>query len=134
MLKKGIEVSNSRILILGLTFKENCPDLRNTKVIDIIQELKDYGIEVDIYGSLGGTRKRRKRYMAYRCSTFLEPHRCDAVVLTVAHEQFSEHGVDYFRGLSKEKIRSLRCQESASSRCSRRRPCNRIVLLLFKST
>ena len=49
MLQKHIEVSRARILVMGLTFKENCPDLRNTKVIDIIAEFSDYGIGVDVY-------------------------------------------------------------------------------------
>ena len=49
MVRKGIDVAGSRILILGLTFKENCPDLRNTRVIDIIRELQDYGVTVDVY-------------------------------------------------------------------------------------
>src|SRR5690606_1101784 len=49
MLQKGIQVKGSKVLIMGLTFKENCPDLRNTRVIDVINELKEYHVEVDVY-------------------------------------------------------------------------------------
>ncbi len=49
MMQRGMATSNSRILVLGLTFKENCPDLRNTRVVDIVKEFEDYGATVDVY-------------------------------------------------------------------------------------
>ena len=49
MIKKGIQINSARILILGVTFKENCPDVRNTKVVDLIKSLKDYGINITVY-------------------------------------------------------------------------------------
>ena len=49
MIKKGISISNANVLILGITFKENCPDVRNTKVVDVYKELEEYGLHVDMY-------------------------------------------------------------------------------------
>ena len=102
MLKKNIEVSKARILILGLTFKENCPDLRNTKVIDIIDELRDYGISVDVYDPWVDAREARDVYNIQMIQS-PESEKYDAVVIAVAHNEFKEKNADYFRSLVKEK-------------------------------
>ena len=88
MLRKGIEVSTSKILIMGLTFKENCPDLRNTKVVDIIDELKDYDIEVDIYDPWVNPVEAKN---AYGITMLQSPENgsYDAIILAVAHDQFA---------------------------------------------
>ena len=87
MLAKRIHVNGSRVLVLGLSFKENCPDLRNTKVVDVIAELASYGIAVDIYDPMVDADEARHEYGL----TLLdrpEPHAYDAVVLAVAHSDY----------------------------------------------
>lgn len=100
MLKKRIHVDGSRVLVLGLTFKENCPDLRNTKVVDIMNELKDYGVQVDCYDPWVNTEEAQHEYGV---APILKPKKgeYDAVVLAVAHSQFTEMGSKEIRALGK---------------------------------
>jgi UDP-N-acetyl-D-galactosamine dehydrogenase len=102
MLKKRIHVDGARVLVLGLTFKENCPDLRNTKVVDIMNELKDYGVEVDCYDPWINADEARHEYGV---TPILKPKKgeYDALVLAVAHSQFSEMGSTKIRALGKKK-------------------------------
>ena len=102
MLKKRIHVDGARVLVLGLTFKENCPDLRNTKVVDIMNELKDYGVEVDCYDPWINADEARHEYGV---TPILKPKKgeYDALVLAVAHSQFSEMGSTKIRALGKTK-------------------------------
>ena len=89
MVRKGIQVVGSKALVLGITFKENCPDVRNTKVIDIIRHLKNYHIEVDVHDPWADTKEVEHEY---GISTMKEvPQNCnyDAVIVTVAHHQFN---------------------------------------------
>ena len=88
MLMKRIHVADARILILGLTFKENCPDLRNTRVTDIIDELSTYGADVEIYDPWADPREAQ-RYYGVTMTETLADDRYDAVVLAVAHQEFS---------------------------------------------
>lgn len=87
------QVKNARVAVLGLTFKENIPDLRNTKVVDIINELKDYGVEVLIHDPHAGAEDAGQRY-----GLNLQPldsiAGVDAVVLAVAHQQYIELGLE----------------------------------------
>ena len=87
LLKKHCTVSQVRVLILGLTFKENCPDLRNTKVIDIISELAEYGIEADVYDPWV---KAEDAWHEYQVKTIAAPEngRYQGVIIAVAHDQF----------------------------------------------
>jgi len=87
MIKKGIIVSGSNILILGITFKENCPDVRNTKIVDIISSLKDYGINLVIYDPWANPSEV---FHEYKIETISElPEKTfDAIVLGVAHDDF----------------------------------------------
>ena len=87
MLKKGIQVLNSDILILGFTFKENCPDVRNTKVVDIIKALKEYNLNLTICDPWASVENVKKEYGLDVINT-LPDNQFDAVVLAVAHEQF----------------------------------------------
>ena len=89
MLKKRIHVANSKILILGLTFKENCPDLRNTRVIDIIEELESYGAHVDVYDPWADNQEARDRYKVSMLEQLPEAH-YDGIVLAVAHQEFTD--------------------------------------------
>lgn len=101
MIKKGIHVDGARILIMGFAFKENCPDLRNTRVIDILSELKDYNCIVDIYDPWISTLAAVQEYGVTPIN-FLDQGVYDAVVLAVAHQEFSEMGVKSIRNLGKD--------------------------------
>ncbi len=87
MLSKDIKVKNARALVLGITFKENCPDVRNTKVIDVINNLKEFGVDVTIYDPLANPDEVEHEY-GVRNLTALGTEKYDAIVLTVAHEEF----------------------------------------------
>ncbi len=104
MLKKGINASNAKILIMGITFKENCPDLRNTKVIDIIFELKEYGINIDVYDPWVNQEEAAKTY-SINMVTHPEPSKYDGVILAVAHDQFQKMDIsEYKQFLKKDHI------------------------------
>lgn len=100
MVKKRIQVEGARILILGLAFKENCPDLRNTKVIDIVQELKEYNINVDIYDPWVDVVEANNEYGVTPIK-ILEKGIYDGIILAVAHQEFREMGVEKIRALGK---------------------------------
>ena len=103
MVQKGIDTSQSNILILGLSFKENCPDLRNTKVVDIINEFKEYGIKVDVHDPWVNAEEAKAEYDVNLVDE-PQPGNYDAIVLAVAHKQFVELTFDYYRNLGKEKV------------------------------
>ena len=79
-------IKGAKVLILGFAFKENCPDTRNTKVIDIYHELKSFSIEVDVYDPLADPAKVLKEYQ-FELRDQLDDH-YDAIILAVAHQQF----------------------------------------------
>src|SRR6056297_204213 len=87
MIKRGVAVAKSRVLVLGITFKENCPDLRNTRVVDVVEELCEYGTNITIYDPLANPEEVKHEY---GLETFrqLPVENYDAVVLTVAHKEF----------------------------------------------
>ena len=89
MLKKGIQVLNSELLILGFTFKENCPDVRNTKVIDIYRALKEYNIQITVYDPWVNPDVAKYEYGIEVIKT-LPDHNFDAIVLSVAHNVFQD--------------------------------------------
>lgn len=89
MLKKGIQVLGSHILILGITFKENCPDVRNTKVVDIIRALRDYNVKITIYDPWANPVAVKREY-GLDIETELPANRYEAIVLAVAHEKFRD--------------------------------------------
>ncbi|WP_418840969.1 UDP binding domain-containing protein, partial [Phocaeicola sp.] len=92
MLKKGIQVLNSNILILGFTFKENCPDVRNTKVIDIYNALQEYNLNITIYDSWANAQIANREYNIV-LKNELPNQKYDAVILAVAHKDFTNIGV-----------------------------------------
>ena len=104
MIKKRIQVEGAKVLILGLSFKENCPDVRNTKVIDIIHELEEYNIEVDVFDPWVDVKEAEHEYGITPTNEVSQlPHQeYDAVILAVAHKQFKEMGVDNIRALGKD--------------------------------
>ncbi len=100
MTKKGITVRDANILIMGLTFKENCPDLRNTRVVDLIEEFESYSAQVDVYDPWVDADEARHEYGIQLISQLM-PNRYDAIVLAVSHDQFKDLGVKEIRALGK---------------------------------
>ena len=100
MTKKRIQVEGARVLVMGLTFKENCPDLRNTRVVDIVVELKDYNCEVDVYDPWVNAEEAQHEY---GITPIPKPDRgiYDAIILAVAHHQFRDMGAAAVRALGK---------------------------------
>jgi UDP-N-acetyl-D-galactosamine dehydrogenase len=87
MIKKGITVNKAKVLMLGITFKENCPDVRNTKIVDVIKALADYGIDVSIFDPWANPQEVKHEYNLIT-STQLTDERFDGIVLGVAHKEF----------------------------------------------
>lgn len=102
MTKKRIQVQESRILVMGLTFKENCPDLRNTRVVDIVNELAEYNINVDVYDPWVDPEECEREYGIKPIQT-LKEGAYDGIVLAVAHEQFKAMGIDKIRAIGKDE-------------------------------
>lgn len=100
MLKKRIQVEDAKVLILGLSFKENCPDIRNTRIIDIVNELKEYHTQIDVYDPWVDAAEAEHEYGICPISN-LENGKYDAVILAVAHQQFKVMGADAIRALGK---------------------------------
>ena len=92
MLKKGIQVLNSEIIILGFTFKENCPDVRNTKVIDIYRTLKEYNINVTVYDPWANPDIAEHEY-GIKVINELPDKKFDAAIVAVAHKVFENINV-----------------------------------------
>lgn len=101
MLKKGIPVLKSKILLLGFTFKENCPDVRNTKVIDIVKTLEQYNVDVTVYDPWANRQVAYKEYCVSIVNDLPEEE-YDAAILAVAHEHF--RNVDVMSYLKKEHV------------------------------
>lgn len=101
MLKQCIQIQGARVLILGLSFKENCPDLRNTRVIDIVNELREYGVETDIYDPWVDPQEAQEEYQISLLSE-LQEQQYDGIVLAVAHDQFRAMGAQGIRRLGRE--------------------------------
>lgn len=103
MVQKKIDTSSARILILGLSFKENCPDLRNTKVVDIVEEFNEFGINVEVYDPWVSGLEAEKEYGISLIDNLLE-NRYDAIVLAVAHKQFLDFSYENIRSLGKKEV------------------------------
>lgn len=101
MMKKRIQVDGARVLIMGLTFKENCPDLRNTRVIDIVNELKEYNITVDIVDPWCSSEEAQHEYGVSTMTT-AEEGMYDGIVLAVGHQEFKDLGAEAIRKLGKQ--------------------------------
>ena len=101
MIKKNIPVSQSEVLVLGITFKENCPDVRNTKVVDLINSLNEYGVNTTIHDPLADEEEVMHEY-GLKSLKHLPKQKFDAIVLTVSHNQFKE--IDLFSLKKKNNI------------------------------
>ncbi len=100
MTKRRIHVVDANVLVLGLTFKENCPDLRNTRVVDIIREFEDYHARIDVYDPWVDANEAYEEYGILPVRELREGH-YDAIILAVAHRQFVELGAEGIRALGK---------------------------------
>ena len=100
MTRRRIHVQGARVLVMGLTFKENCPDLRNTRVVDIVNELREYNVDVDVHDPWVDAVEAQHEY---GITPVGEPRQgqYDAIVLAVAHRQFAEMGASAIRALGK---------------------------------
>lgn len=120
MAQRSINVGSARVLILGLTFKENCTDIRNTRVIDIVAELQAYGCAVDVYDPWVDSEKANEEYGI----TIVEkplPEHYDGIVVAVAHREFAEMGAKSLRGFGKQShimfdVKHLFAQDEADLR------------------
>ncbi|MFV5426910.1 Vi polysaccharide biosynthesis UDP-N-acetylglucosamine C-6 dehydrogenase TviB [Acinetobacter towneri] len=102
MVKQRIQVVGSKILVMGLSFKENCPDIRNTKIVDMVKALKEYDLDLDIYDPWVDPLEAAKEYGIDPVAS-LENAKYDAIVLAVAHDQFKQMSIDEFKAVAKEK-------------------------------
>jgi UDP-N-acetyl-D-glucosamine/UDP-N-acetyl-D-galactosamine dehydrogenase len=100
MVKRRIQVDEARVLVLGLAFKENCPDLRNTKVIDIVRELAEYRMQIDVYDPWVNAAEAHHEYGITPVEQPVVAH-YDAIILAVAHNQFRELGAEAIRRFGK---------------------------------
>jgi UDP-N-acetyl-D-galactosamine dehydrogenase len=100
MIQRGIQVRGARVLVMGLTFKENCPDVRNTKIVDVVRELEKFGAKVDVYDPWADPGEAEHEY-GLRPVKRLRSGSYDAIVLGVAHDQFQRMGVRRIRALAR---------------------------------
>lgn len=96
MIKKDIAVHNAQILMLGITFKENCPDVRNTKIVDVIAALEDYGTSVTIYDPWANAAEVKHEY-GLQSSSEIPTEKFDAIILGVAHKEFLDLNLDQLK-------------------------------------
>jgi len=101
MIKKGCTIARSRVLVMGLTFKENCPDLRNTRVVDVIAELEDFGCQVDVTDCWADPAEAKHEYGLSLVAT-PEQGKYDAVFLAVPHNEYAALSVADLRGYATE--------------------------------
>ena len=105
MNQKGIPVRGAKALLLGITFKENCPDIRNSKVPDIYHELKSFGIEVSVYDPYANNDEVDKEFgikMIPKTSQY------DVIILTVAHKEFSNLDLNSLKNQNKSVVYDLK--------------------------
>ena len=93
MIKKNIKINKASVLILGVTFKENCPDVRNTKVVDLIKSLKDYGINITVYDPIADEEEVLKEYNL-KSTSLIPKEKFDSIILAVAHNNFLKIDLD----------------------------------------
>ncbi|MBS3896687.1 nucleotide sugar dehydrogenase [Silanimonas sp.] len=99
--QRGLPVHGGRVLVLGLAFKEDCPDLRNTRVIDVVRELVDYGLAVDVHDPCVAAADAGREYGLALLDQAPQPGRYEAVVVAVAHRAFRELGADAIRAFAR---------------------------------
>lgn len=116
LMKSGKVVNQSRVLVMGITFKENCPDIRNSRVIDIILELEDFGVDVDVYDPWANAEEVKNEYGLNLLSS-ADMAQYDGVVLAVSHEQFRNGVLDKIKnGTVVYDVKSFFPKEKVTSR------------------
>ena len=100
MIRKGHAVAKARVLVLGFTFKENCSDLRNTRVIDLVHELQSFSAQVDVYDPWADLTEAKHEYGISLLAELPAPSQYDALVVAVGHDQFKTLGIDGLRSLA----------------------------------
>lgn len=103
MVKAGNRIKGARVLVLGLTFKENVPDLRNTKVVDVIGELKNYGVNVFVYDPLVDKKEALEEYSVELIERVEDHKPYDAIIVALKHSLFSDFTLDYFKDISGDR-------------------------------
>jgi UDP-N-acetyl-D-galactosamine dehydrogenase len=98
MTRKRIHVKGARVLVMGFSFKENCPDLRNTRIVDVVRELEEYHVKVDVYDPWIDKQEAADEHQIYPIQEPVEGA-YDAIILAVAHRQFIEMGISSIRAL-----------------------------------
>lgn len=102
MVKKRIQVVGSKILVMGLSFKENCPDIRNTKIVDMVKALKEYELDIDIYDPWVDVKEATEEYGLSPISA-PEKNQYHAIILAVAHDQFKQMSAQEIHDLGKKQ-------------------------------
>ena len=95
LIKKGHKIEGSKVLILGITFKENCPDIRNSRVIDVYQELKEFGVELDVYDPWANKQEVHEEYGVHLIKNLSEKY--DGILLAVSHDEFKSLNLENFK-------------------------------------
>ena len=104
MLRKGNPVLGAKVLVLGLTFKENCPDLRNTKVVDIVKAMRGYSTQVDVYDPWIDVAEAEHEYGLRCLSELPQPGQYAAIILAVGHHQFAVLGEQGIKALGQPNV------------------------------
>lgn len=95
LIKKGHKIEGSKVLILGITFKENCPDIRNSRVIDVYQELKEFGVQVEVYDPWASKHEVKEEYGITLLDTLEDKY--DGILLAVSHDEYKELNLENFK-------------------------------------
>jgi len=101
MAKKSINIVGSKVLMLGLTFKENCPDLRNTRVVEMVNELKHYNAQIDIYDPWARSDEAKREY-GVELIQQPQANYYDCIIIAVAHQEFKEMGAEGIKVMAKD--------------------------------
>ena len=103
MLKRRIQVDGAKVLVMGLTFKENCPDIRNTRVVDVIAELADYGIQTDVFDPHADPETAVDEYGITLVKTPRQGY-YDGIIIAVAHKEFQDMSIEKIRGMGNDNL------------------------------
>src|SRR5690606_6912284 len=115
MLAAGMQVLGARVLVMGFTFKEDCPDIRNAKAVDVVHELEEFGVQVDVFGPVADPAECEHGY-GKRGDADHTKGEYDAVVVAVRHREFREAGADAVTALLKPRSEERRVGKEWTAR------------------
>jgi UDP-N-acetyl-D-glucosamine/UDP-N-acetyl-D-galactosamine dehydrogenase len=95
LIKKGHKIEGSKVLILGITFKENCPDIRNSRVIDVYNELKEFGVDIDVYDPWANKQEVHEEYGVNLIDKL--DNKYDGILLAVSHNEYQSINLENFK-------------------------------------